>query len=372
MAVVKYTPIPWQMDDFNSIKAHIEQFHTKMKEVGLKHIIQETDVVDWTKLIQPTIQSKSNNYNEFIPICSFVYQMPKGTGEVNFSEPDTHGAVEIVSYSPNLTTNLYIRVEWGYSRSVYSTPNTNNRGMVLCTNIDISRNLDFQSSAGNPNFRGTKSYYSTWGSSTGINGTIRVIQDSVITLTREGLTILHGMYENSTGRINTFGSPRNVCQFSITVNDDQSVTVYHPPVYDTGSTNRDGTLSGAYKCSYNMVVYKTSGFTTYYTRSPLTSFPFNDLSVDVNGQLQGLNTYTMNDQNDACVNDNIYSHMRSGKDGDQVFYCFYRGVLTKRIVYIQETNSMTPNANTTSTTITDYNREYSHTIEYAQSINTSF
>lgn len=60
MAVVKYTPIPWQMDDFDPIKNHIKQFHEKLQEVGLRYIPGETPI-DFELLTQPTLVYISND-----------------------------------------------------------------------------------------------------------------------------------------------------------------------------------------------------------------------------------------------------------------------------------------------------------------------
>ena len=43
MAVVKYMPKPWQMDNFTSVKEHIQQFYEKFEEVGMIHVPKTTD-----------------------------------------------------------------------------------------------------------------------------------------------------------------------------------------------------------------------------------------------------------------------------------------------------------------------------------------
>lgn len=372
MAVVKYTPIPWQMDDFDSIKAHIKQFHEKLQEVGLLYIPGE-EPIDFETLTQPTLPTAYSNTFPTYDICGTVYKMPKGTGEVNFSEPDSDGAVSVVSTSPILNTDLFLLFTWRYFKSTPDPQTSNgNRGYSLEVNVSVSRQSDFLSANPTLDFVGSFKYYMD-GRSNAINGTITILNDSVMTLSREGLTILHGMHKKDVGNLYTSGSPRSLCQMCLTIESDQTVNVFRPFTYYTSSTtSTNGTLSQARKSGYDYSRLTNNNTAQHWTRPRIAEFPFDNISVRVNNQPRGLNCYGLDSQNNITVNDNVYGFMRGNPNGDNEFYCYYRGRLVKRVIYFEEHNSMTPNAWTSLDTFIEYNREYGHIIEYAPLINTTY
>lgn len=373
MAVVKYTPIPWQMNDFGSIKDHIKQFHEKLQEVGLRYIPGDAPI-DFETLTQPTLPTAVSVTFPTYDICSTIYKMPKGTGEVNFSEPDSDGAVSVVSSSPILNTDLFLKFTWRYFKSTYN-PNTakGNRGFSLIVGVSVSRQSGFLSGSQIIDFGGSFQYYTDWGLADVINGTVSILSDSVISLSREGLTILHGMHKTDGGNSYTYGSPRNLCQICLTVESDQTVNIFRPFIYNTPASGQaNGTLSQALKSGYDYSRLTNNNTAQHWTRPRIADFPFNNISVQVNNQPRGLNCYGLDSQNNITVNDNVYGFMRGNPNGYNEFYCYYRGRLVKRVIHFDEYNSMTPNAWTTSSSYNEYNREYGHIIEYAPLINTTY
>ena len=142
MAVVKYTPIEWQMDNPNSIRQHVKQFHEKLQEVGLRYIQIGDTPINFEILPVTMITSTSTTYSEK-EFVSITYKMPKGTGDITYTAPDESGAVMVESFSPVLNTDLYLRFVWCIGTATYVSPGTNNTGCCLTVNLQVCRDLDF-------------------------------------------------------------------------------------------------------------------------------------------------------------------------------------------------------------------------------------
>lgn len=369
MAVVKFTPLAWKCDDAQSILDHIQQFHEKFKEVGVIHVPKDTD----TDFTDTSIVNFFNTVSSILStrtICTFYYKLPKGDGSINYSPPDADGVQEIVSFSPK-PYDLYIKMVWRLTKSSYIS--TVSRCNDLDCYIQLSRADDFENSVTRPSFSTSMFYYSSYGNNGHYNGTTpSILAESVISLTPDGLVVLHGLYNLNTGRAYGYGGPRMLMQFVINVQDDGVISIYDVDYnINYNTTDYGSAFSGSHKYCYNYKIYDLTNYVRSYSRNVnVTPFPFTDIPNYVHGELQGLPCYSLN-KNDMVVETyNVYAFGRGLPTGDNDFYVYRDGKVLKRILYAQELNSMTPSTSGTwSTTAKDYNREYGHIIEYAPMIN---
>lgn len=368
MAVVKFVPKPWQMNDFTSVKEHIQQFYEKFEELGMIHIPKTTDP-NFETLANPMPMTTIDNttwtkYN----IATKTYKFPKGDGTINYSEPDEHGISRIESFSmPDV--DLYIKVTFQFTRTVYRTPNVGNRGFALNVLFELDRLGEFLPGVTYPTWDSFM-YCSWWGSTGPYNGTVVVIAESVMSLTPDGLVVLHGLNHQNNNKYYMCGGPKNLVQFVLHINKDQTVGVYTTDGdYDCSSSSYDGSdvSSNNWKMCYNYINYKLNGRVDYYTRPVgFTPYPLTDVPNNVQGFIQGLPCYRLNHQNNIIESNMVFTFYRGLTSGDNQFVVWRDGKQLYRTLYIQDQNTMTPsNSGQWTGTWSSYNREYGHIIEEA-------
>lgn len=373
MAVVKYTPLEWQMNNMTSIRNHIKQFHEKLQEVGVSHIAMDTDVdLDTFSF---TFPATLNDYNwSRWDMCNFIYKLPKGDGSINYSEPDEYGVKEIVSFSPK-PYDIFLNIRWGITKVYYRAPNTENRGMVLSVIIEVSRENNFNLNITRPRINAGQLQGSMYGTTDAWGGYVKIENESVISFTPDGLKILHGMYTNESG-VRNYGntSPRMIIETTINVHDDGTISIYSlSNSIDSSSSFYNATLERSYKCNYNYTFYALNGGTTTYNTSQSiqsTPFPFNDLKNVVYGEIQFLPCFSTNHKSEIIETNQTLTLQRGLMGGEHDIIMYRNGEVLKRKMYVNNLSSATPQSGGTwSTTLTDYNREYGHIIEYAPYVN---
>ncbi len=373
MAVVKYTPIEWQMDNLDSIRQHVKQFHEKLQEVGLRYIQIGDTPINFETLPVTMITGTSTTYSEK-EFVSITYKMPKGTGDITYTAPDESGAVSVDSFSPILSTDLYLRFNWCIGKANYISPTTNT-GCCLTVNLQVCRDLDFITG-----LTATSIASQLWTAvahgttANNRSGSTSIIGDSVISLSREGLNIIHGLHKTLGGLYGS-ASPRTIIQLSITVTDDQNINIHTPNNrYEWGSTIRGaGTLNEAFKVAYSLQTFDSYNIPRSFTRPNTTNFYFRDINkYNSNGQVQLMNCYVIDGSGLFHTNPNLYSLVRSELSGDIQVNCYYNNMVVNRTIFIHLDNPMTPGASTTSATYIDYNREYGHILEYAPMVGATY
>lgn len=373
MAVVKFTALSWECDKPQTYIDHIQQFHEKFKELGIIHIPKPTDIdfsVNNTSKVYLT--GVVGNNNTRYDICSFVYKLPKGDGTINYSEPDIYNVQLIDSFSPK-PYDVYIKITWQTYKSSYSSVVA--RGYDFCNSIEISREDNFNNNINRPTFNGSQIYYSSYVSNASYYSGIKSLieGDTIMSLTPDGLVVLHGLHTLNEGRSSGTGGPRFLTNFILNIQNDGVIGVYDNSVnVDFGTTNYGSTtLSTTYKCCYN---YKycalNNNYLSYDRPIGVTPYPFTDVPNNALGELQGLPCYSMDKKQNVVETYQLYTFQRGITTGEHDYVVYREGKVLKRQLLIQELNSMTPQTSGTwSTTFTDYNREYGYIIEYAPLIN---
>lgn len=373
MAVVKYTPLEWQMNNMESIRNHIKQFHEKIQEVGVKHLVKDTDVDLDTFVFTFPATLDGYSWNRW-DMCSFTYKLPKGDGTINYTEPDEYGVQEIESFSPK-PYDVYLRFRWGVHKTYYRSPNNENRGMCLSVVIEISREDNFTFNITRPTIQAGQIQVASYGTTDAWGGYVKIENESVISFTPDGLKILHGMYTNENGVRNVgYLSPRMVIETTINIHDDGTISIYSlSNTLDSGSSYYNATLGSSHKCNYNYTFYALNGGTTSYNTSQSiqsTPFPFSDLKNVVYGEIQFLPCYSTNHRSEIIETNQTVTLQRGLSGGEHEIIMYRNGKILKRQMYVNNLSSATPQAGGTwSTTWTDYNREYGHIIEYAPYVN---
>ena len=370
MAVVRFMPKPWQMNDFASVKEHIKQFYEKFEELGMIHVPKTTDPNFETLAdTRPTTSVNNGNW-EYFDICEKYFQFPKGDGTINYSEPDEHGIYRIESFSPH-NVDLYIKIRFFFRKISYNRPNTGSRGFCLDTEIIIDRLGEFMPNVTYPTWN-SFTYYdmSGWGAGSGYQGIVNIIGESVLSLTPDGLIVLHGLHTTNASRNMMCGGPRNLMQFVVNIHSDGTVGIYNNSVQlNCAGSDYSGDLvtNNNYKCCYNFISYKTNHRTDYYTRPvSVTPYPFTDVPNNAQGFIQGLPCYYLDHQSNIIESHQVYTFLRGLVSGDNPFIVWRNGKPLHRTLYIQDQNGMTPSyAGGFTATWATYNREYGHIIEEA-------
>lgn len=372
MAVVKFTPLEWQMNNVVKIRNHIKQFHEKLQEVGVTHIEKTTDVnLDEFEYTFPDIQ---DNYSwSRWELCSFIYKLPKGDGTINYTQPNEFGIKEIESFSPK-PFDLYLKIKWGINKSYYRSPNNENRGMVLSVIIEVSRKDNFEENITRPIFYAGQLQGSMYGTPDCYAGIVKIENDSIISYTPDGLKIMHGMYTNEVG-VRNYGymSPRMLIETTINIHDDGTISIYSlSNSIDSGSSYYS-TLSNSYKCNYNYTYFAlNNGVSTYNSSQSIQSspYPFTDLKNVVYGEIQFLPCYATNHKSDIIETNQTVTLQRGLSGGEHNVIIYRNGEVLNRVMYINNLSSATPHSGGTwSTNWVEYNREYGHIIEYAPYVN---